>query len=104
MHAAIRATLVHAGRLVADEQEQRQGDAPEGDELCVGTGHAVALAVYAARTLFFDESLEGKVEDFAGELTEEHEGDFDLAGEEDEGGVDDAEGLGEESEVGACEG
>jgi hypothetical protein len=36
-------------------------------------------------------------------LTQEHEGDFDLAGEEYECSVDDTESLGEESEVGAYE-
>jgi hypothetical protein len=77
-------------RLVADKQEQSQGDTPEGNELCVGTRHAVALAVYATRTLFFYQSFQGKVEHLTGKLTEKHQGDFDLAGKKDERGVNDA--------------
>lgn len=86
------------------QQEQGAGDAPEGDELGVGGGHAVALAVDARRAVLLEEALEGEVDGLAGELAGEHERDFGFAREEDEGGVDDAEGLREEGEVGAEEG
>jgi hypothetical protein len=88
---------------VTHEQEQRKGDAPESNKLGVGAGHAIAFAMYTTRSFFLDETLQSKVEDFAGELTQEHEGNFDLAGEEHECSIDDAERLGEESEVGAYE-
>ena len=86
------------------EDKERDGDAPKGDELGVGGGHAVALAVDAGGAVLLDEALEGEVEGLAGELAGEGEGDLSLAGGEDEGGVDDAEGLGEEGKVGAEQG
>jgi hypothetical protein len=82
--------------LVPDEEKEREGDAPEGDELGVGAGHAVAFAVDAARALLFDDALEEEVEGLAGELAGEGEAYLGFAGGEDEGRVDDAEGLGEE--------
>lgn len=101
---AVGAAAQDLGRAVANEEEEGEGDAPEGDELGMGAGHAVALAVDAERALLLDQALEAEVDDLAGELAGEHQGDFDFAGEEDEGRVDDAEGLGEEGEVGADEG
>lgn len=56
-----------------------------------------------ARALLLDQALQHEVQSFAGELADEHEGDFGFAGAEDEGCVDDAEGLREEGEVGAEE-
>ena len=91
-------------RGVPHQQEQRDRNTPEGDELGVGRGHAVALAVDAGGALLLNKALKGKVESLAGELARKHEGNLNLAGGEDEGGVDDAEGLGEEGEVGAEEG
>ncbi len=52
-----------------------------------------------ARALLLDEALEDKVERLAGELAGKEQSDFDLARREDEGEVDDAEGLWEEGEV-----
>lgn len=86
------------GRLVAHEEEQDQEDGPEGEELRVGGGHAVALAVDAARSFLLDETLQGEIGGLAAELTQEHEGNFDLASGPDEGSVYDAEGLGQEGE------
>ena len=75
---------------MADEQEETEGDAPVGDELGVGAGHAVALAVDAGRALLLDDTFEDEVERLAGELAGKGQGDLNLAGGEDEGGVDDA--------------
>lgn len=91
-------------RLVAHEEEEGEGDAPEKHKLGVGAGHAVPFAVDLARALLLDEALEDEVEGLAGELAGEEEGDFDFARGEDQGEVDDAEGLGEEGEVCAEEG
>ena len=86
------------------EEEQREAHAPEGDELGVRGGHTVALAVDAGGALLLDEALEGEVETLAGELTGEGEANLGLARRVYEGCVDDAEGLGEQGEVGAEEG
>lgn len=94
----------HLGRVVAHQQEQRDADAPEGDELRVRRRHAVALAVDARRALLLDQALEQEVERLAEELAGEGEEDLGLARGEDQGGVDDAEGLREEGEVRAEEG
>lgn len=53
------------------QEEQREGEAPESDELGVRAGHAVALAVDAARALLLDDALEDEVEGLAGELAGE---------------------------------
>lgn len=92
------------GRRVPQQQEQRDAYAPEGDELRVRRRHAVALAVDARGALLLDEALEQEVERLAEELPREGEEDFGFARREDQGGVDDAEGLWEEGEVGAEEG
>jgi hypothetical protein len=89
---------------MSNEEEKSETDAPESDELGMGGGHAVTLAVDAGGTLFLDEALEGEVEGFAGELAGKGEANLGFAGGVDEGGVDDAKGLGEEGEVGAEEG
>jgi hypothetical protein len=60
--------------------------------------------VYAPRPLLLDKPLESKVDGLAGELARKHKGNLYFACEEDKGGVDDAEGLGEEGEVRAYEG
>jgi hypothetical protein len=86
---------------VSHQQEQGEGEAPEGDELGVRAGHAVALAVDEARTLLLDDALEDEVEGLAGELAGKGEAYFGFARGEYQGGVDDAEGLWEEGEVGA---
>ncbi len=91
-------------RAVADEEKQRERNAPKDDKLRVRAGHAVALAVDAARPLFLDEPLQRKVERLAGQLAGEAKAYFHLARGEDEGRVDDAQGLREEGEVCAEEG
>lgn len=53
---------------MSHQQEQSKGEAPEGDELGVRAGHAVALAVDEAWTLLLDDALEEEVEGLAGEL------------------------------------
>lgn len=58
----------------------------------------------ARRAVLLEDALEGEVEGLAGELAGEGERDLGLAGGEDQGGVDDAERLGEEGEVGTEEG
>lgn len=92
------------GGPMTDEEKEGEGEAPKGDKLGVRRGHAVALAVDAARTVLLDETLEGKVDGLAGELAGKGEGDFGLARREDERRVDDAEGLRDEGEVCAAEG
>jgi hypothetical protein len=59
--------------------------------------------VHAGRALLLDEALEDEAEDLAGDLTGKGQADLDLASEEDEGDVDDAEALGDEGEVRAEE-
>lgn len=66
-------------------------------------GHAIAFSVDSSRPLLLDESFQSEIEGLAGKLAGKKEGDFDFAGGEYEGGVDDAERLGEEGEVGAEE-
>lgn len=77
-------------RPVTNEEEQGEVYAPEGNELRMRAGHAVALAVDPARSLLFDEALEEEVECLAAHLAGEHEEDLDFARREDERGVDDA--------------
>lgn len=87
---------------MSNEQEERDGNAPESDELRMGAGHAVALPVNLSGTLLLDESLKSKIQCLARQLAKEHEGYFCFAREENEGCVDDAETLGEKGEVGAA--
>lgn len=103
VHASSVGALA-AARAVANQEEQRERDAPKGDKLRVRAGHAVAFAVDAPRALLLDQALQRKVERLAGQLAGEAEADFHLARGEDEGRVDDAEGLREEGEVCADEG
>lgn len=70
----------------------------------MGAGHAIALAVDSGWTLLLDEALKGKIEDLAGELAGKGKTNLYLARGEKERDVDDAEGLGDESEVCANEG
>lgn len=65
--------------LVAEQQEQGDGDGEVGDELGVAAGHAVAAAVHAAGALLLDEALEREVEGLAGELAGEQERHLGLA-------------------------
>lgn len=104
METALHPSLEHLWRTVSHQQEQRQRHAPVRDKLRVRARHAVPLAVDPARPLLLDQPLEDKVERLAAELADEHEGDLGLARGEDEGRVDDDEGLREEGEVGADEG
>lgn len=95
--------MVRPSRSVAHQQEQRHGHGPEGDELRVAAGHAIAFSglVDALGPLFFDEALEGEVDGLAGKLAGEHEHDLGFARGPDQGDVDDAEGLGHEGQPGA---
>lgn len=88
-------------RLVADQQEQTHGDGEEGDELGVAAGHAVPFAVHADGALLLEEALKDEVESLAGQLACEEQGDLDLAGRPDQGDVDYAETLRDQSEPGA---
>lgn len=87
--------------LVPEQQEQRNGHGEVGDELGVAAGHAVALAVHAARALLLDQPLEREVERLAGELAREEQRDFDFARRPDERRVHDAEALRDQREPGA---
>lgn len=48
-------------------------------------------------TLFLDEALKGEVQNLAPHLTDEHEKNLDFAGGPYQGGIDDTEGLRDES-------
>lgn len=86
---------------VADEKEEDDARGPEGDELGVAAGHAVALPVDARGAALLEDALEAEVEGLAEELAAADEDDLGLARGEYQGRVDDAEGLGDEGEVGA---
>lgn len=90
-------------RGMADEEEEGHGDGPEGDELGVAAGHAIALSgpVDPRRSFLLDEALEEKIDGLAAQLAGKHEHDLGLAGGPDQGYVDDTEGLGDEGEPGA---
>jgi len=85
---------------VAQGDEEGKIHGPEGHELGVAAGHAVALAVHARGAFLADQTLETKVDGFAEELAGEHEEDFDFAGGYEERGVGDHEGLGDKGEEG----
>lgn len=87
--------------LVAEQQEEGEGDGEVGDELGVAAGHAVAFAVHAARALLLDQPLQREVDGLAGELAREQQRDLDLAREQDQGRVHDAQALRDEGQPGA---
>lgn len=102
-------------RYVPEEEKEGERDGEEADELSVGGGHAVALAVHfyrilasqillccvgegTPRSLLLDPALQAPVEAFTRHLTSKHHHNLDLAIAPYQGRVDDAEALRDESE------
>lgn len=62
----------------------------------MGTGHAIAQAVDTTRAFLLDDALEGEIEKLAGYLPASGKADFYFSSGDEEGDVDDTQGLGYE--------
>lgn len=86
---------------MSKEQEQRQAEREKRHELGVRRRHPVSFPMHLWRSFLLQYPLQSKAENFAGNLSAEHEENLDFAGRPDQGRVRNAEALGNEGEPGA---